>query len=67
MVTMEAEWADPELGEEIDDGERVEDGATGAASEWGVREERDVREGLDWSVDGGDWDYAGCRVLFGSW
>ena len=34
VVVVEAEWADPEPSEEIDDGERVEDGATGVASEW---------------------------------
>lgn len=64
VIALEAERADPDLGNEVDDGEGVEDGAASTASERGVREECEVWEGFDRSVDGGDRDYAvDCFLL----
>lgn len=67
VVAVVAEGADPDLGDKIDDGEGVEDRAACAASERRVREERGVGEGLDGSVDGGDWDHAIGGFLLCAW
>lgn len=63
MVALKAERADPDLGDEIDDGERVENGAAGAAAERAVRDDGDVGEGLDRSVDRRHRDDAARRLL----
>nr|POE46402.1 hypothetical protein CFP56_56725 [Quercus suber] len=56
VVALKAKWADPDLGDEVDNGEGVENGATYAATEREVREEGDVQKRYDWRVDGRDWD-----------
>ncbi|KAL6966738.1 hypothetical protein U1Q18_032530, partial [Sarracenia purpurea var. burkii] len=46
-VALEVEGADLDEGCEVDTGEGVKDGDVGLASEWGIRERRDVRVGED--------------------
>lgn len=47
MITLKAKTADPDLSRrEIDDGERIENRSAAAATEWGVRKSRSVREGF---------------------
>lgn len=51
MVALEAEGADPNLGNVINDREGVEDGAAHAAAKGSVRQNR-VWNGLERGIDG---------------
>lgn len=65
LVTVEAEGADPDLGDEIDDGEGVKDGAAVAAAERSVGESGCGGGGAERGVYGGDRDDAVSGVGFG--
>lgn len=58
VIALVAEWADPDLGGEVDAGERVEDGGAGLAAERRVGERGDVGVEPDRGDAGGEWDHA---------
>ena len=67
MIALEAERADPDLGVEIDGGERVEYRSACTATERGVWDDGHVLDGFQWGVDCGDGYYAGCGFLLRAW
>lgn len=67
MVPLITEGTDPDLGGEVDAGERVEGGGAGFAPERSVRELGNVRMRADQGDGGGERDDALAGFNFASW
>lgn len=67
VVAVIAEGADPDLGGEVDAGERVENGGAGFAAERGVAESGNIGVGVEEGDGGGEGNDALARFNFAAW
>lgn len=67
VVALEAEWADPDEGGEVDAAEGIKYGGAGLASEWLVGIGGDERVSADRRDRGGDWNHTLAGFNFCAW
>ena len=67
VVALKAEWTDPKLCSKVNYGEGVEDRAAHAATEGGIRKNRNGRIWLYRSKNGGNRDHTVSSILLCAW